>query len=121
MSTVDVVLQAEQADGSKAPLSAVEGRLRVADHGITPFRSGEVTAAQVGPGVVTFSFVAAQQFVQLVVQGGDGFCDPFGGVPSDGVGIPCFAGVPQVLPVEVSSLQLWLPDGATGYVWGFGP
>ena len=84
---------------------------------------GEVLADQDGAdAVLTFHFGAAVTTVWLLARGTDGAvvrADPYGGTPTDAVGIPVEVGIPFPLTTPpTTSVAVWAPSGVTVTVWG---
>jgi hypothetical protein len=85
------------------------------------FTGGQVLAQQSGAGtVLTFTFASAVQLV-VVDSSGDGLVsriDPFGGTPSESLGIPCRHEVPVYLPITATVVKVYAPAGAAVNCWG---
>lgn len=88
--------------------------------GTDTYVNGQALADQIPGGtVVTFTFGAAQQLIWVKATGGNCRVDPFGGVPSSSVGIPCDDGIPNPLTIQTTTLKVFAPVGVSVAVWGY--
>lgn len=86
------------------------------------FSSGEILPEQTGAnGVLTFTFTSPVNEVQIDLIGDDlvGRINPFGGVPSSTLGIPCYDKVTKKLSIITTSVRVYAPTGSTINVCGF--
>jgi hypothetical protein len=85
------------------------------------YQAGEVLADQNGAGAaLTFTFSSEVQLVVVESNGTlDSRCDPFGGVPTAMLGIPCRDKVPVYIPVAATVVQVFAQVGSVVSVWGF--
>ena len=91
---------------------------------IDKFTTGYVLGAQSAPvdSVLTFTFTTPVDLVYIFSADHNnhvGMADPFGGTPSDTLGIPLLPGVPQSFPVVTSSVKVYESAGGVVYVWGY--
>lgn len=87
---------------------------------IDAYQAGEVLADQTGANaVLTFTFAAPRYQIWVLSRGGNARVDPFGGVPSAILGIPCQDGVAMPVQLRATTIRVWAPTGAAVNAWGF--
>ena len=103
-----------QAVRDRLPVALDGGALNVAD----VFTGGEVLPDQTGDGTVrTFTFASPVDLV-WVRAAVAARADPFGGIPTVALGIPCAADEPTPVTVRTSSIKVFATAGTVS-VWGF--
>lgn len=100
-------------------VEVVSGSYGMRSRSYDVYTDGEVLADQSGEGVRTFTFASPVDQVWIRLDGGDGRADPFGGTPSSSVGIICEDGIPMPVPVRATTVEVYVPNGASANVWGF--
>lgn len=87
------------------------------------FQAGEVLPDQVGTeGISTFTFSSPVNLVVIDASGAEtdvARADPFGGMPTQSLGIPCRNETPTFLPVITTQVRVWAPDGMVMSVYGY--
>ena len=90
------------------------------------YATGEILADQTGPGVLTFtfSFPVVALWVYAVdptdiAAGGEIRVNPFGGTPSNSIGMPVPLGAAFPLTVTTSSVRVYAEDGIRVSVTGY--
>lgn len=86
------------------------------------FNDGEVLAEQSGANAVVSFIFSAPVHLVVIESFGDGLvsrADPYGGIPTSSLGIPCRHEVPLYLPIITTTVDVYIPSGASVNVWGF--
>ena len=120
-AVVQSMIRGRHSSGAYVPVEVdATGALSVNATATDTYSGGEVLADQAGAGaVLTFTFTTPVNLAWVLVDGDDGRCDPFGGTPSSGAGIPCDDGVPQPVSMTVTTIKVYAPAATTVSVWGY--
>lgn len=87
---------------------------------IDQYTAGEILADQTGAeNVLTFTFSYKMDLVWVRCDGGTGRADPFGGTPTNTLGIICEDGVPNSLTILTKTVKIFADTGVNVSVWGY--